>query len=90
MTKLKVHYTEYDELKKRWFITLEERSGLFGLVKKYIDYVDSDYVFKQEKTKIAFYRYPEMECLQKNDPRTQFLTDVLRRLVFEKTGEIIK
>ena len=79
----------YDKKKKRQFITLEEKSGAFGLVKKLVDYVDSTYVFNANKDLRVFYRYPEMEQLLYGDPRSKYLTDCLRRIKFEDTGEII-
>lgn len=80
----------FDKKKKRWFITLEEKSGILGLVKKYVDYVESQYVFTNDKTLKVFYCYPEMKQLLFNDERTKFLTNCLRRIKFEETGEIIE
>jgi len=78
----------YDKKKKRQFITLEE-SGMLGFNKELIDYVDSQYIFTQNKDMRVFYRYPEMKQLDYSDPRTEYLTDCLRRIKFENSGEIL-
>lgn len=79
----------FDKKKKCWFITLEEKSGVFGLVKKYVDYVESHFVFTNNKKLKVFYLYPEMTQLLFDDERTEFLTNCLRRIKFDETGEII-
>jgi len=88
--KFKMTDSYFDKKKKRHFITLEEKTGPFGLVKNYIDYVDSDYTFTNFKGLRVFYSYPEMHQLNATDPRTKYLTDCLRRIKFEETGEIIE
>lgn len=81
--KFKMIEYKYDDKSKRTKIVLGE--GVFIKTEKV--YVDTGYTFKNNNEQV-FCTFPEMAQVKNKSEEHVFLNDCLRRIKFEKTGEI--
>ena len=77
---------KYDEKTKRTYIVLKEPTW-GGLSSKEETYIDTNHTYTNNKKQV-FMTYPDMVQIDNSDPRTEFLNGCLRRIKFEKTGDI--